>query len=297
MASEVTVLIWSHKYGRDVTVYASEDLAERAGAAIVGQALVDEIGTDNPEYRVGSDHEEDVVGGRARCGVCGWVDEANPDDPTVMAYHGDGFPERDPREQARGALAEGRHRDAIALFHEHLAGDDDDVCIQTLPVISDLPSGELCPVPGHADRNNWVVAEAAVATALVARDISAYVDRTGGVGCLAIPVTTPLPDRCPACGNLEVRYGGGHAARCSGCGRIADQETFEVGLCEVLAATHGSGAWNAIVQIVDTGDCLGDTCTAGLDPLAPSGAHPELVADVLLALDWPGIVRRSAGRI
>jgi hypothetical protein len=37
----VTVLVWSHKHGREVTVHATLELALRAGAAIVEQALED----------------------------------------------------------------------------------------------------------------------------------------------------------------------------------------------------------------------------------------------------------------
>lgn len=50
----VTVLTWSHKHGRDVTVYASPELAERAGAAIVAQELEDAIavGGGNAHRRV-----------------------------------------------------------------------------------------------------------------------------------------------------------------------------------------------------------------------------------------------------
>jgi hypothetical protein len=41
--------------------------------------------------RVGSAHVEHVVGGRARCGLCGWIDEADPNNPTVREWHGDSF--------------------------------------------------------------------------------------------------------------------------------------------------------------------------------------------------------------
>ena len=41
--------------------------------------------------RIGSRHVEDVIGGRSRCGVCGWIDEADPNDRTVRAWHGDSF--------------------------------------------------------------------------------------------------------------------------------------------------------------------------------------------------------------
>jgi hypothetical protein len=46
---------------------------------------------DFSSRRVGSAHAEDVIGGRARCAVCGWIDEADPKDPTVRAWHGDSF--------------------------------------------------------------------------------------------------------------------------------------------------------------------------------------------------------------
>jgi hypothetical protein len=46
---------------------------------------------DLPVKRIGSAHQEDVIGGRARCGVCGWIDEANPENPNVREWHGDSF--------------------------------------------------------------------------------------------------------------------------------------------------------------------------------------------------------------
>ena len=45
--------------------------------------------------RVGSVHAEDVIGGRAKCGICGWIDDADPKDPTVRAWHGDSFGDDD----------------------------------------------------------------------------------------------------------------------------------------------------------------------------------------------------------
>ena len=51
--------------------------------------------SDFSSKRVGSPHMEDVIGGRARCGICGWVDAADPKDPTVRAWHGDSFTEED----------------------------------------------------------------------------------------------------------------------------------------------------------------------------------------------------------
>ena len=144
------------------------------------------------------------------------------------------------------------------------------------------------------DHGQWPLG--AVASVLIARHVSACVDQTGGVICVSMAVTKPLPDRCPVCGGLEIRYGGGHAAGCSSYGHIADEAAFEVGLCEVLAADLDDYGWSACVQVIETGDCLGDTGEANLDPLAPSGAHPQLIADVLLALDWPEVIRRSTGR-
>ena len=41
--------------------------------------------------RAGSPHMEDVVEGRARCGICGWIDQADPKNATVRAWHGDSF--------------------------------------------------------------------------------------------------------------------------------------------------------------------------------------------------------------
>lgn len=43
------------------------------------------------EKRVGSPHEEDVIGGRSRCRICGWIEDANPDDPVIREWHGDTF--------------------------------------------------------------------------------------------------------------------------------------------------------------------------------------------------------------
>lgn len=121
----VHVLTWDHKHGSEATVYATEALALEAAAGIISERLEDviEIGVDYPDARAGSDHEEDVVGGRARCAVCGWVDEADPDDEVVMEYHGDSFPEREPAELTRKALAEGRIWDAMALYNENACED------------------------------------------------------------------------------------------------------------------------------------------------------------------------------
>ena len=51
--------------------------------------------TDFSSKRVGSAHVEEVIGGRARCGVCGWIDEADLKDPTVRAWHGDSLGDDD----------------------------------------------------------------------------------------------------------------------------------------------------------------------------------------------------------
>jgi hypothetical protein len=48
--------------------------------------------------RVSTPHEEDLIGGRGRCRVCGWIDEADPEDPTVRRYHGDSFDYDEPDE-------------------------------------------------------------------------------------------------------------------------------------------------------------------------------------------------------
>jgi hypothetical protein len=49
--------------------------------------------------RIGTPHEEDVIGGRGYCRMCGWIDEADPEDPTVRRYHGDSFEYDDPDEE------------------------------------------------------------------------------------------------------------------------------------------------------------------------------------------------------
>lgn len=48
---------------------------------------------DPAEKRVDSAHEEEVIGDRSRCQVCGWIDEANPEDPAILEWHGDSFDE------------------------------------------------------------------------------------------------------------------------------------------------------------------------------------------------------------
>jgi hypothetical protein len=48
---------------------------------------------DYTSKRVGTAHKEDIVGGRARCRICGWIDEADPSDPVVREWHGDSFEE------------------------------------------------------------------------------------------------------------------------------------------------------------------------------------------------------------
>ena len=102
------------------------------------------------------------------------------------------------------------------------------------------------------------------------------IDRQTGIWliCLALPCTKTLPDRCPDCRSLEISYGGGHWACCSKCGRIADEGVFEVGPAYVLAANHDGTGWGASVQLIDTGDRLGDTFAAGMDAIAPAGGHP-----------------------
>jgi hypothetical protein len=39
--------------------------------------------------RKGSPHEEKLVDGRAKCPVCGWLDEADPAVPEIRHWHGD----------------------------------------------------------------------------------------------------------------------------------------------------------------------------------------------------------------
>jgi hypothetical protein len=45
--------------------------------------------------RTGTPHEERIVrtvfGDRTWCNVCGWIDDADPDDPVVREWHGDSF--------------------------------------------------------------------------------------------------------------------------------------------------------------------------------------------------------------
>lgn len=130
---QVQVLTWSHKHGRDVTVHATEKLAYRAGAAIVADDLQERIDRDYPDYRVGTDHEEDVTSNRAHCRVCGWLDDADPTKPVVMEYYGDSFPEQEPRAMIEAALGAGRHEDAIRLWHE-LLSEDDDITIEPCDV-------------------------------------------------------------------------------------------------------------------------------------------------------------------
>lgn len=46
---------------------------------------------DYAAKRVGSTHVEDVIGGRAKCGICGYIDDADPKDPIIKEWHGDSF--------------------------------------------------------------------------------------------------------------------------------------------------------------------------------------------------------------
>ena len=102
-------------------------------------------------------------------------------------------------------------------------------------------------VPGRSAWNDEVVEQAEVADELTRRDVSARVEQTGGwVMCLSLPCTTTQPDRCPDCGSIEIRYGGGRAGYCRECGGITDDEAvFEVGPCHVLAANLDGRGWDA----------------------------------------------------
>jgi hypothetical protein len=51
------------------------------------------VDVDLATARVGSGHEEMVVGGRSKCGICGWIDEANEADEMVRKWHADSFEE------------------------------------------------------------------------------------------------------------------------------------------------------------------------------------------------------------
>lgn len=55
--------------------------------------MSNEDALDYASKRVGSQHVEDVVGGRAKCGICGYIDDADPEDPVVKEWHGDSFAE------------------------------------------------------------------------------------------------------------------------------------------------------------------------------------------------------------
>jgi peroxiredoxin family protein len=62
------------------------------------QAWQETLKNASPNYsvkRIGSAHGEDVLGGRARCAICGWIDEADPTNPTVREWHGDSFGNED----------------------------------------------------------------------------------------------------------------------------------------------------------------------------------------------------------
>ena len=43
------------------------------------------------DRRVGSGHEEMPVGGRSKCGICGWIDEADVSEADVRKFHADSF--------------------------------------------------------------------------------------------------------------------------------------------------------------------------------------------------------------
>jgi hypothetical protein len=45
--------------------------------------------------RSGTAHEENVIDRRGHCRICGWIDRADPEDPTVRRYHGDSFDDDD----------------------------------------------------------------------------------------------------------------------------------------------------------------------------------------------------------
>jgi hypothetical protein len=41
--------------------------------------------------RVGSGHEEMPSGGNSKCGICGWIEDADVSDEVVRTYHADSF--------------------------------------------------------------------------------------------------------------------------------------------------------------------------------------------------------------
>jgi hypothetical protein len=87
---DVTVLRWSHKHGRDTTVYATEALAWKAAAEIVRQEL-----------------------------------EERGDSLTAAQ-----------RDQVERALDGEQDEVAARLFHQWIAMDEDDICVETLPVLT-----------------------------------------------------------------------------------------------------------------------------------------------------------------
>jgi hypothetical protein len=77
--------------------------------------------------RIGTPHEEDVIGGRGRCRVCGWLDEAHPEDPTVRLYHGDSFDYEEPEQEL--VLCRFCQRECPAsTAHRHQSGWVGDEC-------------------------------------------------------------------------------------------------------------------------------------------------------------------------
>jgi hypothetical protein len=73
-------------------VFGDDDTpAQEAARRLYAERWAACAAPDFASKRVGSAHAEDVVGGRARCSVCGWVDEADPSDSTVREWHGDSF--------------------------------------------------------------------------------------------------------------------------------------------------------------------------------------------------------------
>ena len=77
--------------------------------------------TDFSSKRAGSAHVEDVIDGRARCGICGWIDQADLKDPTVRAWHGDSFGDDD-IPQPRPAAPPGEGANRAHLGEPHGAG-------------------------------------------------------------------------------------------------------------------------------------------------------------------------------
>jgi hypothetical protein len=113
-------------------------------------------------------------------------------------------------------------------------------------------------VPGRSGRDDEIVEQQLVANLLMARGVSATVDQAGGrLTALGYPTTV-------------------------------DRITLYV-----CAANHEGEGWTANLSSSINGVLADTAAVDDMRPLAPAGAHPALVADVLLAIDWPDVVVRS----